>query len=319
MSNLVSQVLGLKYPVIQGAMVWAASPSLVIGVSEAGGLGVLGTGNVTPDILQMQIREVKKATDKPFGANLLMIPDLLEAAEPVCIADELPVIYAGILANLDIELAKKHFSRWHEAGIKIVFKACFISDALKAQEAGADVIILKGWEGGGLVSQETTSVLIPQGADCLNVPLVASGGICDGRTMAAALTLGAQGIEMGSAFMLADECDIADACKDEIIKTGDMETVMTGFNIYNTSRQIRNKFTDDIIAFQQNNTKETVMAGFREKVAGAVKRAMCEGDVVNGSIMIGQIVPLLKQKRSSKEIIETTVFDCEKILGHTIR
>lgn len=319
MSNPVCQVLGIKYPIIQGAMVWAASPSLVIGVSEAGGLGVLGTGNATPDILQMQIREVKKTTDKPFGANLLMIPDLLETAGPVCIAEKLPVIYAGILANLDIELAKKHFSLWHEAGMKIVFKACFISDALRAQEAGADVIILKGWEGGGLVSQETTSVLIPQGADCINVPLVASGGICDGRTMAAALTLGAQAIEMGSAFMLADECDISDACKDEIIKTGDMGTVMTGFNIYNTSRQIRNKFTDDITAFQENNPKEIVMAGFNEKTAGAVKRAMREGDVVNGSIMIGQIVPLLKEKRPAKEIIETTVFDCEKILGRIVR
>lgn len=319
MSNPLCQVLGIEYPVIQGPMIWAASPSLVVGVSEAGGLGVLGTGSAPPDVLRDQIRKVKDATDKPFAANVLMIPPLLEAAEPICLAEKLPIIYTGILANLDIELAKKYFSRWHDAGMKIVFKACFIGDALKAQEAGADVIIVKGWEGGGMVSEESTMVLVPQAADCIDVPLVASGGICDGRTMAAGLILGAQAVEMGSAFMIADECDIADACKDEIIRTGDMGTIITGLRANTASRQIRNHFANEMIAFEENNPIEIVKAGFREKIIDAVRKAMHEGDVENGSIMVGQNAPLLKERRSVKEIIETTVSDCERILGRAIR
>lgn len=315
MKNRVCEALGIKYPIIQGAMAWTSYPSLVTAVSEAGGLGVLGSGFVPPEILREQIREVKKGTDKPFAANIFMMPDLLKSNGPVLVEEKVPVIYVDILANLDMGLARKYFDIWHNNGSKIVFKASFISDAVKAQEAGADVIIVKGWEGGGHVTEETTMVLVPQAADVIHKPLVASGGICDGRGMAAGIVLGADGIEMGSAFMLAKECDIKDNAKEEIIKCQDMETDIVGMCTGEPCRQIRNDLSRRLNEIEAGHVRKEAIGIFRKESEGSLRKGVREGDIHNGAVMIGQIVPLLREIRTAEEIIESTIRECTEILS----
>lgn len=317
-TNKVCEILNIKYPVIQGPMAWTANPSLVSAVSEAGGLGTLGCGFAPPEVIREQIKAVKTLTDKPFAANIFMAPPLLAANGPVFLEEKPPVVFADILAGLDYDLAKEYFDLWHANGMKVVFKASYIEDAVTADKAGADVILVKGWEGGGHTSNETTMVLVPQAADILKAPVVASGGIADGRGMAAGFCLGAVGVEMGSAFLLAKECDIAENVKDTIISTGDMETVITGYCTGEPSRQIKNKLSDRLVALEEDYNKADAAARFGEPCEGSLRKAMTEGNTDYGAIMIGQVVPLLKEIRTAEEIIVSTVRGCEKILGYEI-
>lgn len=315
MGNRVCEALGIKYPVIQGAMAWCSNYELVSAVSNAGGLGTLGVGFAPPEIIREQIRKSKENTDKPFAANIFMIPALLEVNHPIFLEEKPPVVYVDILANLDVEKAKKVFGEWHDAGIKVLFKASFISDAVKAQEAGADVIIIKGWEGGGHVTDESTMVLVPQAAELIDVPLVASGGICDGRGMAAGIILGAQGCEMGSAFLLAEENNIHPDFKQKIIETGDMGTTITGLSTGEPSRMITNALSKMIIETEAMNLRKNGAALVANMSAGSLRRGATTGNVEEGAVMIGQIVPLLREIRTAKEIIESTVNECEAILS----
>ncbi len=315
MSNRVCDTLGIRYPVIQGAMAWTSMHELVAAVSNAGGLGVLGVGFTPPDIIREEVKKVRELTTKPFGVNVFMMPDLLKVNSPLMLELRPPVIYVDILANLDIDLAKHHFQLWHDAGIKILFKASFISDAVKAQEAGADVVIVKGWEGGGHVTDESTMVLVPQAAELLTVPLVASGGIADGRGMAAAIVLGAEGCEMGSAFLLAEENNIHPDFKKKIIETGDMGTTITGLSTGEPSRMITNTLSKRILQTEAENYRADAAKLVAEMSAGSLRKGATTGDLEEGAVMIGQIVPLLKKIRPAKEIIETTVQQCEDILS----
>ena len=318
MANKVCEILNIEYPVIQGPMAWTANPSLVAAVSNAGGLGTLGCGFAPPDVIREQIRAVKGLTDKPFAANIFMAPPLLEANGPVFLEEKPPVVYADILAGLDYDLAKKYFDIWHENGSKVVFKASYIEDAVTADKAGADVILVKGWEGGGHTSEETTMVLVPQAADVIKAPVAASGGIADGRGMAAAICLGATAIEMGSAFLLAKECDIAEVVKDTVIRTGDMQTVITGYCTGEPSRQIKNKLSERLVALEADYNKAEAAERFGEPCDGSLRKAMQEGNTDFGAIMVGQNVPLLKEVRTAKEIIVSVVEGCEQVLGRGI-
>lgn len=315
MANRVCETLGIKYPVIQGAMAWCSNHEIVSAVSNAGGLGVLGVGFAPPEVIREEVAKTRELTDKPFAANIFMIPSMLGVTGPLYEELALPVLYIDILANLDVELAKHHFARWHAVGSKIVFKASFISDAIKAQEAGADVIIVKGWEGGGHVCDEATMVLVPQAAEVINVPLVASGGICDGRGMAATIVMGAEGIEMGSAFLLAEENNIHPAFKQKIIETGDMGTTITGLSTGEPSRMITNTLSGRILQVEAENYRADAAKIVAEMSAGSLRRGATTGDLEEGAVMIGQIVPLLREIRTAKEIIESTVNECEAILN----
>ena len=314
MKNRVCETLGIKYPVIQGAMAWVATSSLAAAVSNAGGLGVLGVGFAPPEVVRAEIRKTREMTDKPFAANIFMIPAMLENNNPVFLEEKPPVVYVDILAGLKEDLAKKYFTMWHEAGMKIVFKASFMADAIMADKAGADVVIVKGWEGGGHVTDETTMILVPQAADQLKCPVVAGGGICDGRGMAAAVMLGADGIEMGSAFCIAEETEVHPNFKQAIIEAGDMSTAMTGFTTGEPCRQIRNSLSDQMAEIEATHVKEEAVKLIQEVSAGSLRKGCTEGDMEMGSVMIGQIVPLLTKIRPAKEIIEDTVQECEKLL-----
>lgn len=316
--NKVCEALGIEYPVIQGAMAWTSTPKLVAAVSNAGGLGTLGVGFAPEDVIRAQIRECKELTDKPFAANIFMIPELLQVNHPIFMEELPPVVYVDILANLDMDMANKYFKEWHDAGMKIVFKASFISDAVKAAKAGADVMIVKGWEGGGHVTDETTMVLVPQAAELLDIPLVGSGGIADGRGMAAVVALGAQGIEMGSAFILAEEAEVHDNMKQEIIKTGDMMTDITGLSTGEPCRQIRNPLSQEILKIERENPAAEAAKLMIPLSEGSLHKATIDGDIEGGAIMIGQNVPLLREIRPAKDIILDTLAEANEIMSKSV-
>ena len=309
--NRVCEILNIEKPVIQGPMAWISTAPLVAAVSNAGGLGVLGVG-FAPE----PFAETRKLTDKPFAMNVIMIPPNLEHVTKIVVEEKPPVMYADTIAGLDPQLCKKYFDIWHNAGCKIVVKASFIDDAKIAAEAGADVMIVKGWEGGGHVTFEATTVLVPQAVDLLDIPVVASGGIADGRGVVAGIALGAEGFEMGTAFMAAAETTVHPNVKKEVLAAGDMSTVITGYCTDEPCRQIKNKLADEMISIEANNTKEKAAELLRPVAESSLRKAMGEGDMDDGAVMAGQIVPLVKEEKPALQIIDDAIAQAKEILNH---
>lgn len=314
--NRVCQILGIEKPVIQGPMAWISTAPLVAAVSNAGGLGVLGVGFAPESFIRQQIADTRERTDKPFAMNVIMIPENLEHVTKIVTDVKPPVMYADTIAGLDAELCRKYFEIWHNCGCKIVVKASFIDDAKIAAGAGADVIIVKGWEGGGHVTFEATTVLVPQAVDLLDVPVVASGGIADGRGIAAAIAMGAEGFEMGTAFMAASESTVHPNVKKAVLKAGDMSTVITGYSTDEPCRQISNNLSDEMIAIEAENTKEEAAKQLRPVAESSLKKAMAEGDLEKGAVMAGQIVALVNQEKTCQQIIDDAIAGAKEILAH---
>lgn len=245
-----------------------------------------------------------------------MIPPNLEHVTKIVLDEKPPVMYADTIAGLDPELCKKYFDIWHSVGCKIVVKASFIDDARIAAEAGADVMIVKGWEGGGHVTFEATTVLVPQAVDLLDIPVVASGGIADGRGVAAGIAMGAEGFEMGTAFMAAAETTVHPNVKKEVLAAGDMSTVITGYCTDEPCRQIKNKLADEMIDIEDNNTKEKAAELLRPVAESSLRKAMAEGDMVGGAVMAGQIVPLVTEEKPALQIIDDAIAGAKEILSH---
>ena len=303
--NRLCNALGIEKPIIQGPMAWVSTAPLVAAVSESGGLGVLGVGFAPLEFIREQITATRRLTGKPFGINVIMVPDLLDHITEIASQEKPPVIYADTLIGLDLELSKKYFFKWHELGIKVVVKAGTIEDAVTAEKADADAIVVKGWEGGGHTTYEATTVLVPQAVDCLTRPVVASGGIADGRGMASAIALGADGIEMGTVFMCAEEAVVHPNVKAAMIKAGDMETVITGYSTDEPCRQLKNRLSDEMIEIENSYSKSEAAAKLKEVAESSLKKAMLEGDVTEkGAVMAGQIVPLVKEVKRVDDIIE---------------
>ncbi len=314
--NRVCEILGIEKPVIQGPMAWISTAPLVSAVSNAGGLGVLGVGFAPEPFIREQIEATRSMTDKPFGMNVIMLPENLEHVTKIVVDMKPPVMYADTIAGLDPALCKKYFDIWHEAGCKIVVKASFIADAKIAAEAGCDVMIVKGWEGGGHVTFEATTVLVPQAVDLLDIPVVASGGLADGRGFAASIAMGAEGFEMGTAFMAASENVVHPNVKKAVIEAGDMSTVITGYCTDEPCRQIKNKLADEMIAIEDNNTKEKAAELLRPVAESSLKKAMMEGDMVGGAVMAGQITALVNEERPALQIIDDAIAGAKEILAH---
>lgn len=314
--NRVCEVLNIEKPVIGGPMAWTSTAPLVAAVSNAGGLGVLGVGFAPIEFVEEQIRATRKLTDKPFGINVILVPnyELLDKITKV-VEDEHPaVVYADTLTGLDLELASTYIEKWHALGSKVIVKASDIQDAVTAEKAGADVIIVKGWEGGGHVSFEATMTLVPQAADCIKAPLVASGGIADGRGMAAAIALGAEAIEMGTVFLAAEETLVHPNVKQAVVDCGDMDTVITGYSTDEPCRQIKNKLSDELMRIEAEHTKAEAAEMLRPVAESSLKKAMADGDMENGAVMAGQIAPLIKSVRPVAEIIDTVLAECAEVL-----
>ena len=316
--NKLCNVLGIEKPIIQGPMAWISTAPLVAAVSNAGGLGVLGVGFAPDEFVIAQVMETKKLTDKPFGINTVMIPENLDRVTDLIIEIKPPVVYADTLLDLDVDLCKKYFSKWKEAGCKVIVKASCIKDAVSAEKGGADVVVIKGWEGGGHTTYEATTVLVPQAADVLSIPIVASGGIADGRGFSAAIALGADGIEMGTIFMACTDAVVHPNVKKAVIDSKDMDTVITGYATGEPCRQFKNILSEEIEKIEAENIRSIAAEKLKPVAESSLKRAMMEGDMDNGAVMAGQIAALINKTQPAAEILDTILVDAQKRLKEIV-
>lgn len=315
MSNRVCKVLGIEKPVICGPMAWVTTAPLVAAVSKAGGIGILGVGFAPMEFAMSQIEETKKLTDKPFGVNVVMVPQILDHVTQMVQTAHVPVVYADTLEAADGVVAQKYFKLWHDAGSKIIVKVGDVESAVTYEKAGADIVVAKGWEGGGHVSFEATIVLTPLIKDAVHIPVVASGGIADGRGMAAAIALGADGIEMGTAFMTASEGTIHENAKRAVVNAADMQNVVTGYSTGAPCRQIRNSLSDRLQKLEAEHPYSEVKEELERQANNSLKIAMMAGDTdERGAVMASQAAPLVKEIKPAKAIIDDTITQCKETL-----
>ena len=293
-SNLC-QLLNIKYPIIQGAMAWISDASLVSAVSNAGGLGVLATGHLNGEQCKKEIDRLQTMTKNPFAVNIMLLSEYAEEIVDAVIEKKVPVVTTGAGSP------GKYMKRFQEAGIKVLPVVSSVALAKRMEKEGADAVIAEGMESGGHVGKTTTMSLIPQVVDAVRIPVVAAGGIADGRGMAAAFMLGACGVQIGTRFLVAKECTVHENYKKRIVKANDIDTTVTGQSTNHPVRVIRNKLTRRYDALEKANASIEELEAIGK---GALKLAVKDGDMENGSVMSGQIAGLVKQEETCADIIQ---------------
>ena len=293
-SSRVCELLGIKYPIIQGGMAWISDASLAAAVSEAGGLGII-TGTAPIEWIREEVRKVKKLTDKPFGVNvMLMMPHADEVAQLVC-DENVPVVTTGAGSP------GKYMEMWKASGVKVIPVVASVALAKRMERSGADAIIAEGTEAGGHIGQLTTMTLVPQVVDAVEIPVFAAGGIGDGRGMAASFMLGAEGVQIGTRFLVATECTVHKNYKEKVLKAKDIDSVVTGRPTGHPVRVIKNKLSKLYLKLESENAPIEEL----EKLgSGALPRAARDGDIDTGSVMAGQIAGLVNKEQSCIQIIE---------------
>lgn len=295
MGNRLCDTLGIEYPVISGAMAWTSMAPLVGAVSAAGGLGTLGSGFMPKEIILGQMDAVRKMTDKPFAANLFLDPSpMLEVGVSAILEGKPAVAYIDSLNLLQYDFTKEYYDKFHEAGIKVVAKINYLEDALVAAKAGADVIITKGFEGGGHVTKVSARVLLAEVVENIkDIPIVASGGIATPRQAAGLTVQGADGIEMGTAFMATQECPIHPNCKQAIVDAIDRDIVACGQSTGEPSWQITNPLAEEMLKIEADLPWSEAADKIREMSMGSLRAAAMEGDREKGAVLAGQVVGLI--------------------------
>jgi len=289
----LTELLGIEYPIIQGGMAWTATAELASAVSNAGGLGIIGAGHMPTDLLREQIRNTKAATDRPFGVNLMLMTPHIDELVQLVLDEHVPVVTTGA-GN-----PGKYMDALKAAGIRVLPIAPSTALAKRLESIGADAIIGEGMEAGGHIGELTTMVLTPQLVDTVAIPVVAAGGIADGRGVAAAFALGASGVQVGTRFMCAEECTIHPAVKQTVIKAKDRDTVVTGRSTGHPVRVIKNKLSRQIeILDRENKVDEIEMLG-----SGKLALAMRQGDIHMGSLMAGQAAAMVCSIQPAAEIV----------------
>lgn len=301
----ICDLLNIKYPILQGGMAWISTAELVSAVSNAGGLGIIGSGNMEPDLVREEIRKVKSLTDKPFGVNIYFLSPYAEEVMNVVIEERVPVVTTGA-GN-----PGKFIPRLKEKGIKIFPLVSSVSLAKRLEKLGVDGVIAEGMECGGHIGEITTMALVPQVVSTVNIPVIAAGGIADGRGFVAALALGAQGIQMGTRFIASIECRAHENYKIEILKAKDRDTVITGLSTRHPVRVIYNKLAREFLEMEKRGISIEELEKFG---TGRLKSAVIDGDIEYGSVMAGQISGLISDIKSVKDIIEDIVKEAEEIL-----
>lgn len=308
--NPVCEMLGIRYPVFQGGMAWIADAELAAAVSNAGGLGLIAAMNSNGEQLREQIVKTRSLTDKPFGVNLmLMSPYIDEAVEVVC-REGVKVVTTGA-GN-----PAKYMEKLKAAGVIVICVVASVALAVMCERMGASAVIAEGCESGGHVGDTTTMALVPQVVDAVSIPVIAAGGIADGRGMAAAFMLGAVGIQMGTRFLTAKECNVHENYKEKVLKARDRDTIVTGKRLGHPVRALKNRMTRDFGEKEMN--PETTAEELEKMGAGALRRAAIEGDVKNGSCMCGQIAGLVNSRNTCEEIVAGICRDAYKLLGVNI-
>lgn len=298
-------LLGIEHPILQGGMAWVSTPDLVVAVSEAGALGVLGAGNAPPDLVLSQVRQVKERTKRPFGVNVPMFSPFVQDVVDICVREKVPVMTTGAgNPSPYIPVLKR-------AGAIVVPVVASVALAKRLERAGADAIIAEGSESGGHIGDVATLPLVPQVVDAVRVPVIAAGGIADGRGLVAALALGAMGIQMGTRFICTTECSVHPNYKEMIVKAGDRATITTGHSLGHPVRALRNPMTRKFEEMEKQSLTEEQLIEFG---TGKLKRAAVDGDVVEGSFMAGQSCGLVDDILPCAELIQRIISQAEEVL-----
>ncbi len=303
----VTDLFGLTFPIFQGGMAWVADAGLASAVSNGGGLGIISAMNLNAEYLREQIRLCREATDKAFGVNIMLMSPYAEECSRVVAEEKVPVVTTGA------GLPGKFIPMWLENGVKVVPVVPSVAIARRVAREGACAVIAEGCEAGGHIGELTTMTLVPQIVDAVSIPVLAAGGIADGRGMAAAFMLGAQGVQCGTRFLAAQECAIPDCFKDKVIAARDIDTIVTGRRLGHPVRALRNSFTQE---FARREADAGISNEELEKYGtGALWRAVKQGDMVTGCIMAGQAAALVKETMPAAEIMRTMCQETEMLLN----
>nr|WP_330387759.1 enoyl-[acyl-carrier-protein] reductase FabK [Natronincola peptidivorans] len=298
MRTELCEILNIEYPIIQGGMAWVATAELAASVSNAGGLGIIAAGNAPAEVVEREIINTKKLTGKTFGVNVMLLSPFLEEVMEVIYKHRVPVVTTGA-GN-----PGKYISKLKEIGSKIVPVVPSVALAKRMEALGVDAVIVEGTEAGGHIGELTTFALVPQIADEINIPVIAAGGIVDGRGFIAALSLGAQGVQMGTRFLCSTECTVHDNYKQMVLKAKDRDAVVTARSTGHPVRVLKNKFVKDFIRME----KEGIAPEELERLGvGRLRQAVVEGDVENGSVMAGQVAAMIKDIKPCKAIIDEII------------
>lgn len=304
----ITKLLGIKYPVFQGAMAQIARYQLASAVSNAGGLGIIASGGMSPEQLREEIVNCKKYTDKPFAVNLMLMMHNINEIIDVVIDEGVGIVTTGA------GTPRKYMPKLKEAGIKVIPVIPSVKAAKKMEELGCDAVVVEGMEAGGHVGESTTMALLPQVTNAVNIPVIAAGGIADGRGVAAAYCLGASGVQMGTVFLATEECPVSENYKNAIIEAVDTSTTLTGTKFGAPVRGIKNELTK---RYHELEEKSSTLMELEELTLGSLRKAAYEGDVENGSIMSGQIAGLVNEIRPVKDVIEGIFEEAQKVLEET--
>ncbi|MDK2807350.1 MAG: enoyl-[acyl-carrier protein] reductase [Clostridiales bacterium] len=316
MENIICKKIGIEHPILQGPMAWASDSTLSAAVSNAGGLGIMGIGFAPPEVFQEEIKKIKTLTDKPFGCNLITAVPYSERLLEIILEEKVPVVELEGPSTLPDVLAA--FAAKLKAGNCIVIgKASCVEEAILFEQIGADFVSVKGYDGGGHIYGFTgTFSLIPQVVDAVHIPVINSSGIADARGIAASFLLGAEGVEIGSRFLLADECGVHDNYKNAILQAKEGETVLTGVTVNDAVRGLSNQLSKKVLEIEKQYEKEAAMKAIQELCSGSLRKSATIGEVEEeGTVVVGQNVGLLNQKQTTKEIMEELIENYTKLLS----
>lgn len=307
MKTQITELLEIEYPVIQGGMAWVADAQLAANVSKAGGIGFIGAANAPAEWVREQIHIARQITDKPFGVNVMLLSPHADEVAAVVAEEKVAAVTTGA-GN-----PAKYMEMWKNSGIRVIPVVASVALARMMEKCGADAVVAEGMESGGHIGEQTTMSLVPQVVDAVSIPVIAAGGIGDGRGMAAAFMLGAQAVQIGTRFIVAKECNVHQAYKDRVIQARDIDSEVTGRSTGHPVRSLRNQMTRKYQALEKEG------AGFEELellTLGALRKAVVDGDVKNGTVMAGQIAGLIKKEQTCSEIIKELMDGMSNVIEH---
>ena len=295
MRTRITELLGVEYPIIQGGMAWVAEHHLAAAVSEAGGVGLIGGANAPGEVVRDEIRKARKLTDKPFGVNVMLMSPYADDVAKVIVEEGIQVVTTGA-GN-----PEKYMDIWKAAGVKVIPVVASVALARRMERHGADAVVAEGCESGGHIGEQTTMTLVPQVADAVEIPVIAAGGIGDGRGIAAAFMLGAEAVQIGTRFVVSKEAVVHENYKQRIIKAKDIDSAVTGRSHGHPIRCLRNEMTREYVKMEAEGKS---FEELEYMTLGALRRAVQEGDVSKGTVMAGQIAGLITKEQTCKEMVE---------------
>lgn len=306
MKTRITELLGCEYPLIQGGMAWVAEHTLASAVSNAGGIGLIAGGSAPIDYLRDQIRKCKEETDKPFGVNIMMMSPNTDDLAQLCIDEKVAVVTTGA-GN-----PAKYIPAWKDAGIKVIPVIPSVALAKRMERAGADAVVAEGTESGGHIGENTTMCLVPQVVDALEIPVIAAGGIADGRGVAASFMLGAEGVQIGTRFLASEECQIHDTFKELVVKAKDTDSVVTGRYTGHPCRNIKTKFSKKLASGERDGS--LTPEEFEELTLGSLRKAVQDGNIDEGSFLCGAIAGMINDIKPCDAIVKEIMGQAEKLL-----